>query len=57
VVEMRDEHTGDVILSARPRARWADFAKLRNSLRAVPDDFLAERRQRSEERDPFDPAR
>jgi antitoxin VapB len=53
----RDEYTGDVILSARPRARWADFANLRNRLHAVPDDFLADRRQPSEGRDPFDPAR
>jgi len=49
----RDEHTGDVVLSARPPGRWDDFVRLRDRLRAVPDDFLSDRKQSTESRDPF----
>ena len=52
----RDERTGDVVLSMRPPARWGDFVTLRNKLHAVPDDFLSDRQQSSDERDPFDGA-
>ena len=51
----RDERTGDVILSARPGATWADFVALRDGLGDVVDDtFLAERDQPRETRDPLD---
>lgn len=50
----RDARTGDVILSARPRMAWAEFMALRGALGPVPDDFLADRGQGSETRDPFE---
>ena len=50
----RDERTGDVVLSAQAPGRWSDFAALRDRLRAVPEDFLADRPQMSESRDPLD---
>jgi antitoxin VapB len=50
----RDERTGDIVLSVDPPARWSDFAALRDRLRAVPADFLSDRGQSSEERDPLD---
>jgi antitoxin VapB len=49
----RDEHTGDVILSAKPRRSWSDFVEVLNRLGPVPDDFLSDRQQSTEERDPF----
>jgi len=49
----RDEHTGDVILSSQPSGRWSDFVALRDRMRAIPGDFLSDREQSSEERDPF----
>jgi antitoxin VapB len=49
----RDENSGDVVLSAQPRGRWADFVALRDHLRAVPPDFLAGREQSIETRDPI----
>ncbi len=49
----RDESTGDVILSAHPRLSWAEFMELRRTLGAVPEDFLRERFQTTEARDPF----
>ena len=52
----RDERTGDVVLSVQPPGRWGDFVALRNRLCAVPDDFLADRQQSSEKRDPLDGA-
>ena len=52
----RDERTGDVVLSVQPPGRWGDFVTLRDRLRAVPDDFLSDRQQSSERRDPFDGA-
>ena len=50
----RDERTGDVVLSVQPPGRWGDFVTLRNRLRAVPDDFLSDRQQSSERRDPLE---
>jgi antitoxin VapB len=46
---------GDVVLSSRPRASYADFAALRNKLGAEETrDFLRDRNQaKSEPRDPF----
>ena len=49
----RDSRTGDVILSLRPRMRWADIVALRQTLGPVPDDFLASREQSVQNRDPF----
>ena len=51
----RDEHTGDVILSTQPRSPWSQFMALRAQLgqRPVPDDFLADRQQGKETRDPL----
>lgn len=50
----RDERTGDVILSSRPRKSWAEFMALRAQLGPVPDDFLAVREQSTQTRDPFE---
>lgn len=50
----RDERTGDVILSTRPAHDWKDFMAFRDELKAeIPDDFLRDREQPSEERDIF----
>lgn len=49
----RDERTGDVILSAEPRTSWAEFMALRAELGPLPGDFLADRQQGSESRDPL----
>jgi antitoxin VapB len=49
----RDERTGDVVLSAQPQRRWSDFVALLNRLGPVPDDFLSDRQQSTEERDLF----
>lgn len=50
----RDGETGDVILSRRPTTWDGFFAALQDL--DVPDSFLGteERRQSSQERDPFD---
>lgn len=50
----RDERTGDVILSANPASRWADFVAARERLGRAPEDFLADREQPVETRDPFE---
>lgn len=50
----RDARTGDVILSARPRSNWAEYVALRKKLGPVPKDFLAEREQSIQTRDPFE---
>jgi antitoxin VapB len=43
VYVMRDEITGDVILSRRPGAKlWRDFFEMMHSI-DVPEDFMAER--------------
>ncbi len=51
----RDARTGDVILSTQPRSLWAEFMAVRAQLgaRPVPDDFLVDRQQGSETRDPL----
>jgi len=49
----RDERTGDVILSTEPRASWAEFMTLRDELGPLPADFLADRQQSTESRDPL----
>ncbi|MCB9688872.1 MAG: AbrB/MazE/SpoVT family DNA-binding domain-containing protein [Alphaproteobacteria bacterium] len=50
----RDERTGDVILSASPPGRWADVVEARERLGGAPDDFLVDREQPVETRDPFE---
>jgi antitoxin VapB len=49
----RDERTGDVILSLKPAHSWADFVALREQLGSAPEDFVRERDQGSEQRDPL----
>lgn len=49
----RDARTGDVILSSRAAGAWTDFMALRARLGSAPDDFLADRDQTIETRDPF----
>jgi antitoxin VapB len=49
----RDSRTGDVILSSRPHSGWAEFMALRTELGPIPADFLADRQQGSQARDPF----
>ena len=49
----RDPRTGDVILSTRPTGTWDEFVALRASLGDVAGDFLVDREQRTETRDPF----
>ncbi|MGO4395901.1 antitoxin [Variovorax sp. M-6] len=50
----RDVATGDVILSTRSPVDWASFIQLREQLGPLPKDFLAEREQGTQERDPFE---
>ncbi len=50
----RDERTGDVILSTRSPVDWRAFMQLRDQLDAMPDDFLADREQNQQRRDPFE---
>lgn len=50
----RDESTGDVILSARPPADWCAFMRLRDEFGAASDDFLTQRQQQEQGRDPFE---
>lgn len=49
----RDSRTGDVILSVEPRSNWSEFMALRAELGPLPSDFLADRSQGSETRDPL----
>jgi antitoxin VapB len=49
----RDPVTGDVVLSSRPRRSWSEFVELRTRLGAVPGDFLVDRQQTVQTRDPF----
>ncbi|MGK6308541.1 antitoxin [Variovorax sp. DT-64] len=49
----RDESTGDVILSTRSPVDWGAFMRLREQLGSLPQDFLAEREQGEQQRDPF----
>lgn len=50
----RDARTGDVVLSLRPPAEWAEFMRLRDGLPPVPEDFLSDRDRPAEPRDPFE---
>jgi antitoxin VapB len=50
----RDEITGDIILSARSPVDWRSFMHLREQLGPVPKDFLADREQAEQQRDPFE---
>lgn len=49
----RDASTGDVILSTHPGGDWRAFKQLREQLGGAPADFLADRVQGSEARDPL----
>jgi len=42
-----------VILPTEPRASWAEFMAMRDELGPFPEDFLADRQQGSESRDPL----
>jgi len=51
----RDEATGDVILSTRSPSDWHAFMQLRNKqLDAIPADFMSDREQGEQQRDPFE---
>jgi antitoxin VapB len=50
----RDEHTGEVILSSRPRLRWADFVALRASQTLPAARAMPARVQQNLSRDPFE---
>lgn len=50
----RDERTGDVILSTRPRSNWSEFMAARERFEPLPDDFLADRQQSTQTRDPLE---
>lgn len=50
----RDQRTGDVILSSRPHTSWVEFVALRERLGPLPGDFLVDRDQLTQQRDPFD---
>lgn len=49
----RDERTGDVILSRQPRSDWQEFMALRAELGPLPVEFLADRQQGIETRNPL----
>jgi antitoxin VapB len=54
VYVQRDERTGDVILSTRPRKSWGEFMALRQQLGPLrTGERMARREQASEQRDPF----
>ena len=50
----RDESTGDVILSTRSPVDWDSFMRLREQLGPMDKDFLADREQGADQRDPFE---
>jgi antitoxin VapB len=51
VYVMRDEITGDVILSRRPGAKiWGDFFEMMHQIE-VPEDFMADRPMNQPPRD------
>ena len=52
VYATRDPVTGNVTLSEKPQT-WHGFFKLRDRLGPMPDDFLADRAQGIQDRDPF----
>ncbi len=50
----RDERTGDVVLSARPRTTWLEFMALRSANPPKPGELSLEREQpAATDRDPF----
>lgn len=49
----RDARTGDVILSTHERSTWAEFMAVRAQLGPLPEDFLSDRHQGTETRDPL----
>ena len=49
----RDSRTGDVILSNRPHATWREFMAFRAQLGPLEEDFLSDRAQGVEQRQPF----
>jgi antitoxin VapB len=49
----RDPGTGDVVLSSQPRSNWSSFMELRKKLGPVPENFLADRAQGHEGRNPL----
>ena len=50
----RDERTGNVILSSQPGGTWAEFMLARKALGPIPKDFLENRRQATERRNPLE---
>ncbi len=50
----RDEGTGDIILSTRSPMDWRAFMRLREQLGPADKDFLTDREQGNEQRDPFE---
>lgn len=50
----KDAITGDVILSSRNGLNWQAFLAMRERLGPIPKDFLADREQSVEVRDPFE---
>jgi antitoxin VapB len=50
----RDEASGDIVISAQlPAPTWQEFLQLRAAAAGEVDDFLTERDQCSEDRDPL----
>jgi antitoxin VapB len=50
----RDPRNGNVILSSRPELSWMEFMALRHQLGELPKDFMADRVQSTQRRDPLD---
>ena len=50
----KDAITGDVILSSRNGLSWQAFMAMRERLGPIPEDFLADREQSVQARDPFE---
>lgn len=50
----RDAATGDVILSTRDSSDWSSFMRLRDRLEAPHKDFLEDREQDDDSRQPFE---
>jgi antitoxin VapB len=50
----RDPRSGNVILSSRPELSWMEFMALRHRLGEVPRDFLSDRVQATQRRDPLE---
>jgi antitoxin VapB len=49
----RDPRTGNVVLSEKPQKTWQDFMTLRAQLGPFSNNFLVDRDQSFETRDPF----